>query len=128
MALDSLEHGHTLHPWKLRHPPIMLLMNAVLDNTLVAIGGLLRLQRPAVSAHAAFCVVHCFLQRVVFPAEDVVAVLAVACVVACGEVEGLGAVGGPVGFCVEVRCVPYDLEEVSMRMKRMGGRGEGRVG
>jgi hypothetical protein len=121
-ALNSLEHRHTLHTRKLCHPAIMLLVDTVLHNTLVADSRLLRLQATTVSPHAALSIVHSLLQRVVLPAEDVVAVLAVARVVSRGEVEGLRAVGGPVGFVVEFGCVPYDLGGcVSLGGKERGG-------
>ena len=87
----------------------MLLVHTVLHDTLVAISRLLRLQTTTVGAHAALGIIHGLLKRVVLPAEDVVAMLAVAGVIASGEVEGLRAVGGPVSFVVEFGCVPDNL-------------------
>lgn len=62
----------------------------------------------ALGAHAVGGV-HALLQLVILPAENVVAVLAEARVVAVAEVEGLRAVGGPEALVVEGRRVPDDF-------------------
>jgi hypothetical protein len=41
--------------------------------------------------------------------------LSIASGVACAKNEGLRAVGGPVGFVVELRCVPDDLWGLSVQ-------------
>jgi hypothetical protein len=41
-------------------------------------------------------------------------VLAVACIVACAEVKGLAAIGGPFGFIVEGCGVPHNLRCVRL--------------
>jgi hypothetical protein len=74
---------------------------------------LLLLQASASRTHTALSIIHSLLERVVFPAKDVVAVLAVTCVVAGAEVEWLRAVGGPVGLIVELAGVPDDLSTIS---------------
>lgn len=53
--------------------------------------------------------VHGLLEGVVLPAEEVIAVNAVARVVAEAPVEGLGAVGGPLGLVVKLARVENDL-------------------
>jgi hypothetical protein len=66
----------------------MLLVDTVLDDTLVAIGRLLRLEVTAGSTYAAFGIIHNLLERVVLPAKDVAAMLTVAGGVSCRKVKG----------------------------------------
>lgn len=92
----------------------MILDHMVLHDTLVSVGRLLRLQAPTTSSHTALCIIHSFLKRSILPAEDIVAVLSVPGVVAGTQVEGLRAVGGPVGLVVELSGIPNDLSSVSI--------------
>jgi hypothetical protein len=53
--------------------------------------------------------VHGFLERVSLPAEDVINVSSVALAVASAPNKWLRAVHGPVGFVVELSCIPESL-------------------
>jgi hypothetical protein len=70
---------------------VSVLINALLDVARVTGGDLLRLQATAGRTHAALRFIHSFLERVSLPAEDVIAVLAVASRVSGTEHKGLGA-------------------------------------
>jgi hypothetical protein len=102
-------HRHTRHTRQLFHPPLLIFINPSFNNTLIARIRLLRLQPSTTRAHASLRLIHSFLQRIVLPAKYIVAVLSVPSVVAHTEVEGLRAIGRPVGFVVEVAGVPHNL-------------------
>jgi hypothetical protein len=87
----------------------MVFIDPLLDSALVASLGLLSFQATTASTHAAFGLVHSLLERVVFPAEDVVAVLTKPGVVAGGKYEGLRTIRWPVRLVVEVASVLDDL-------------------
>lgn len=92
----------------------------------------------ALGTHAVRCI-HALLELIVLPAENVVAVLSEAGVVAVAEVERLRAVGGPEALVVEWGSVPdnfvhelRDADGVSRgaaatETEEVGGPG-GRVG
>lgn len=106
--MDTL-HGHALHTRKALHPAVGIFLDTVRGQALVTRVGLLGLQATAAGTHAALSIVHGLLERVLFPSEHIVAVLAVPGVVSHAEVEGLRAVGGPFSFVVELAGVPDDL-------------------
>lgn len=103
-------HRHTVHTRKRGHPAVLFLMDTVLHRAFVPGGRLLCLQAPAIGAHAALGIVHSLLERVVFPAKYVVAMLAVPSVVACAQDEGLRSIGRPIGFVVKFAGIPDDLQ------------------
>jgi len=84
-----------------------LLIDLLRNLALIRLRNNLGLEIGATGTRAS--AVHGALKGIALPAEDVVAVLAVAGVVAGAEVEWLGAVRGPVGLVVELGGVPYDL-------------------
>lgn len=102
-------HGHTLHAGQILDPAVLLLIDDAFDDALVTSIRLLGLQSTAAGTHAAFGVVHSFLERVVLPAEYVVTVLAETCVVTSAEVERLGAISRPVCLVVELASIPNNL-------------------
>jgi len=85
-----------------------IFFHRLLNLALICDTDVLSLKSAAVCGKAAIRI-HGLLQRVVFPAEDVVSVLSVAGGVACAQNEGLGAVCGPVCLVVELGGVPYNL-------------------
>jgi hypothetical protein len=108
-AIQLHGHGH-IHSRKFSQPAIGVLVDSPRHLARIASVGLLSLKAPAVGTHAALCIVHSLLQRIVLPAEHVIAVLAETSGVACAENEGLRTVGGPVCFVVELRSVPDNLQ------------------
>lgn len=102
-------HGHSLHTRQLLNPIVLLLIDTTLDDTLVSNIRLLSLQATTAGTHATFGVVHSLLKRIVLPAKDVIAVLAETGIVARAKVEGLRAIGRPVGLVVELPGVPDNL-------------------
>lgn len=76
MISMSLNHNDVL---KLTAIPVLL--NALLDLACIACSNLLRLQSATARPHALLSIIHSLLERVIFPAEDVVSVLAVSGVV-----------------------------------------------
>jgi hypothetical protein len=102
-------HGH-IHTRKLSQPAIGVLVDSPRHLARIASVGLLSLEAPTVGTHATLRIVHGLLQRIVLPAEHVITVLAEASGVACAEDEGLRTVGGPIGFIVELRGVPDNLQ------------------
>jgi hypothetical protein len=110
LALQRITlHRHTRHTRQLLHPPLLVFINPTFNNTLIARIRLLSLQPSTTCTHASLRLIHSFLQRIVLPAKHIVAVLSVPSVVAHAEVEGLRAIGRPVGFVVEVAGVPHNL-------------------
>jgi hypothetical protein len=87
----------------------MFLMHTVGNKTFVPISRLLRLQATAVGTHTALGIVHSLLERVVLPAENVVSVLSITGVISSRKDERLRAVGGPLGFVVELAGIPDNL-------------------
>ena len=90
------------------HTPIKLLLNHIINNTLVLLRDALRLERRAANVAVG---VHGLLQRVVLPPEHVIGVGREPGLVAAGPDEGLAAVCGPVILVVELGRVPDCLEE-----------------
>jgi len=103
-------HRHTIHARQCRHPAIAFLLHTVRNDALVSVGGLLRLQATAVGTHAAFCIIHCLLERSVLPSKYIVAMLTVTRVVTLAKIEGLRTIGRPVSFVVELGRVPDNLQ------------------
>lgn len=107
-SISQYLHLHRF-PRQFLKPPINILPNSLLNLTLIGRRNILTLLFPTRSTKTPI-IIHSSLQRIALPAKYVVAVLAVTCVVAGAEVEGLATVGGPVGFVVELGGVPDDLE------------------
>lgn len=87
---------------------IKVLINSTLDSALVHSRHGLALKWPAILTrleHAAR--IHCLLQRVVFPAEEVVSMRAVSLVVIVAEEKGIRPILGP--HLVKLRRVPERL-------------------
>lgn len=86
----------------------MVLLDNRLDAALLGLVNGLRLHVLALGAHAARCI-HTLLESIALPPEDVISVLAIAGVIAIAEVEGLGAIRGPLSLVVERSGVPDNL-------------------
>jgi hypothetical protein len=101
---------------------IKVLPNPTLNTAAVASRHRLGLKPTTARAHAPLGLIHGLLQAIPLPAKHIVTMLSVARVVARGEVEGLRAVGGPVGLVVELPRVPHDLEHDLRNPDGMRGR------
>jgi len=97
-----------LHTGKLGEPSIQILLDNIPHAAGLGLVDCLRLHLLAAGTEAARRI-HTLLKSITLPAKDVIGVLAVAGIVTVAEVEGLGAVGGPLLLVVEGGGVPDNL-------------------
>lgn len=126
-ALQEVSDYHISSSGRGSLTSIGVLQHRVLDGTLVR-----RRRRLDLHAVARRCTktaaVHEFLESIALPPKDIVGVLGIARLVAVAQNKGLRAVGGPLAFVVERRCVPDNLEHNLGDLDGVGGRAGGRRG
>lgn len=84
MFTQDLLHLHC-HTRELSEPSILILIDTPRYPASISCVWLLSFKATAASSHATLRFVHCLLQRVILPAEDVVAVLAKAGIISRAE-------------------------------------------
>lgn len=135
LVLDSLRISHWCTPWKLREPWVIkvsmfswcnmdlptsvgVLLNLGLQSALVRLLSGLRPQRRTIHETE---IVHCSLQSIAFPTEDIVGMCAVSGTVAHAEHKWLTAIFRPICRVIEQPGIPRYFVEYLRDFHWMGG-------